>query len=422
MTVAVGTSVPEAPFDAVYLTIGTVSWVVAVLKFRAWRRDPSRGLLVVTLSIASPATSFVVAAPLVYRLIDRVAHRGNLATVLVYLGITGFSAAAVVLARIWTPPGERGERERVWAAAGDDVWRQVRRRLAVFAVLVPVMVALFFLGGADSPETPLTFDTTFAAVPQIAAFLVIYQALFGFALLDISRVCMGHASRLPEGWLRRGMRLVAVGGLTACGYVLCKLVAIGAAFYGVTGTDWLSTALGPAFAAAGAVLITTGFAGPAVAAWTRRRRDYQALRPLWDLVYRADGRLALEGPPSAWTERLAFRDLEWRTARRGLEIRDGQLTLRPFIDPAAVTAAGEVAERAGLDERDRAALVVATALRSAVEALGSGVPPRAREDQTQLPGLDAEPAEERAHLVRVARSLYSPLTGEALAAATAGAS
>lgn len=407
----------EAPFNLVYLGIGTAAWGVAGLKIRAWRRDPSPGLLVVALTIAAPATAFVVAAPVLYRLIDRVAHRGNLATLLVYLGITGFSAAAVVLARMWTPPKERGDAQ-VWDGATADTWHEVRRRLAVFAVLVPVMTVLFFTGGATAPETPLTFDTTFATIPQIALFLVLYQALFGFALVDISRVCFGHASRLPTGPLRSGIRLIALGGLIACGYVLCKLIAIGAAFAEIAGTEWLSTALGPAFAALGAVLITAGFAGPAVSAWGRRRRDYQALRPLWDLVYRADRRLALEAPPSAWTERLAFRDLEWRTARRGLEIRDGQLTLRPWADPEVVTAAARVARRAGLDDEDRAALIVAAALRGAAAALNEGTAPRPREDQVPLPGLDAEPADERAHLVRVARYLYAPLTGEALTAAT----
>jgi hypothetical protein len=410
--------ISDLPFDIGYLGIGTAAWAVAGLKIRAWRRDPSRGLLVVTLTIAAPATAFVVAAPVVYRLIDRIAYLGNLATLLVYLGITGFSACAVVLARMWTPPSERAG-SQVWDAATAATWRRVRWPLAVFAVLVPVMIVLFFTGGADNPETPLTFDTTFAKIPGIAIFLVIYQALFGFALIDIGRVCLRHASRLPPGWLRRGIRLIALGGLVACGYVVCKLIAIGAAYARVSGLEWLSTALGPGFATLGSVLITSGFAGPAAAAWTRRRRDYQALRPLWDVVYRADRRLALEAPPSAWTERLAFRDLEWRTARRGLEIRDGQLTLRPWVDPAVVTAAGQVAERAGLEEGDRAALIVAAALRSAVEALNSGIPPRPREDQAPLPGLDTEPAEERAHLVRVACNLYAPLTGEALAVATA---
>ncbi|MFD7117961.1 MAB_1171c family putative transporter [Streptomyces sp. NPDC056652] len=415
----VGTSgIPEAPFNVVYLGIGTVAWVVAVLKFLAWRREPSPGLLVVALTIVGPATAFVVAAPVLYRLIDGLTGRGNLATLFVYLGITGFSASVVVLARMWTPPKKRTN-SRVWEGVTGDTWRQARRRLAVFAVLVPTMIVLFLTGGADSPETPLTFDTTFATSPRIAVFLVIYQVLFGFALIDISRVCSGHAAGLPYGWLRRGIRLIAVGGLVACGYVGCKLIAIGAAFAEVDGVEWLSTAAGPAFAALGAVLITSGFAGPAIAAWTLRRRDYQALRPLWDLVYRADRRLALEAPPSPWTERLAFRDLEWRTARRGLEIRDGQLTLRPWVDPAVVAAATAVAERTGLDDRDRAALIVAAALRAAGEALNAGTPPRPREDQAPLPGLDAEPAEERAHLVRVARSLYAPLTGEALAVATA---
>ncbi|GAA2740002.1 MAB_1171c family putative transporter [Kitasatospora cinereorecta] len=407
----------ELPFDVVYLGIGTLAWVVALLKFRAWRRDPSFGLLVVALSIAAPSSAFLFAAPPVYRLIDRVSGLGNLATLLVYLGIMGFSAATVVLALLWTPPEHR-DGSRIWAPTPDGaVRRRVRRRLAVFAVLVPVMVALFLAGGPYRPETPLTFDTTYAPVGDVALFLVIYQGLFAFALLDIGRVCLGHASRLPGGWLRRGIRSLAVGALTACGYVLCKITAIGAAYGGVAGLEWLSTGVGPAFAALGAVFITVGFAGPAGAAWARRRGDYRALRPLWDLVYRADRRLALEAPPAPWRERFALRDLEWRTTRRGLEIRDGQLTLRPWVDPAAVEAAEQVAERHGLDPDGRAALVVAAALRSAVAALDAGRPARPREEQVVLPGLDADPAEERAHLVRVARALASPATGEAVAGA-----
>lgn len=412
--------ISDTPYNVVYLGIGTGAWIVGVMKIRAWRRDPSPGLLIVAMTIIPSATAFLAASPLLYRLIDRVTHRGNLATLLVYLGITTFSATALMLARIWSPTTDRLN-SLVWDAAAGDFWRQVRARIAVFAVLVPVMIVLFLTGGADSPETPLTFDTTFAARPGIAVFLVIYQGLFGFALVDIGRVCLGHAARLPAGALRRGIRRVALGGFVACGYVVCKLVAIGAAFAGVTGTEWLSTVVGPVFAAAGAALITIGYAGPATAAWTRRRRDYQALRPLWDLVYGADRRLALEAPPSAWTERLAFRDLEWRTARRGLEIRDGQLTLRPWVDPAVVAAADGIAARTGLDDADRAALIVAAGLRFAAGALSEGRPARPREDQIALPGLDAEPAEERAHLVRVARYLQAPPTAEALGAAGSGA-
>ncbi|MEV7178756.1 MAB_1171c family putative transporter [Kitasatospora sp. NPDC093679] len=409
-------AVSEAPFNAVYLAIGAAAWVVAALKFRAWRRDPSPGLLVVALAIASPASSFLMASPVLYRAIDRLAHTGNLATLLVYLGITGFSAAAVVLALIWTPPGDR-DGDRIWDVSSSGTRRRIRARLTLFAVLAALMAVLFAAGRAGAPETPLTFDTTFATVPAIACFLVLYQGAFAFALIDIARVCRGHAARLPAGWLRGGIRLIALGSATACLYVLCKIVAIGAAAAGIGGAEWLSTAAGPAFAAVGALLITAGFAGPAGANWARRRRDYRALRPLWDLVYRADRRLALEAPPARWTERLALRDLEWRTTRRGLEIRDGQLTLRPWVDPAVVAGSARIAERAGLDGPERAALVVAAALRSAVAALDAGRPPRPREEQAVLPGLDADPAEERAHLVRVSRGLDGPLIAEALAAA-----
>ncbi|MFJ5926863.1 MAB_1171c family putative transporter [Kitasatospora sp. NPDC092948] len=405
----------ELPYNLVYLVIGGAAWAVAWLKLRAWRRDPSFGLLVVTLAVASPATAFLLASPLLYRAVGRLTGVGNLATLLVYLGVVGFSAAAMVLALVWAPPEERAG-DQVWAPLDGRLRQRVRRRTAVFATLVPVLVALFLIGGPYRPETPLTFDTTFAPRAATALFLALYQGLFAYALIDIGRVCLGHAARLPAGWLRRGIRLLASGALTACGYVVCKIAALALGNAGVDGVEWLSTALGPAFAALGAVGITLGFAGPAGAAWTSRRRDFRALRPLWDLVYRADRRLALEGPPSpAWRERVALRDLEWRTTRRGLEIRDGQLTLRPWIDPAAVRGAERFAEQSALDPDERDALVVAAALRSAIDGLAAKAVPRPREEQPVLPGLDADPAEERAHLVLVASFLQSPLLERALA-------
>ncbi|KIQ63132.1 hypothetical protein TR51_30620 [Kitasatospora griseola] len=405
----------ELPYNLVYLGIGGIAWTVAGLKLRAWRREPSFGLLVVALAVASPSTSFLLASPLLYRAVGRLTGVGNLATLLVYLGIVGFSAATVVLALVWAPPEERAG-DQVWAPLDDRLRQRVRRRTAVFAAMVPVLVALFLIGGPYRPETPLTFDTTFAPHTATALFLALYQSLYAYSLIDIGRVCLGHAARLPAGWLRRGIRFIAAGALTACGYVVCKIAAIALAYAGVDGAEWLSTALGPLFATLGAIGITLGFAGPAGAAWTSRRRDFRALRPLWDLVYRADRRLALEGPPSpAWRERVALRDLEWRTTRRGLEIRDGQLTLRPWIDPAAVRGAERFAERSALGPDERDALVVAAALRSAVGALAAREVPRPREEQPVLPGLDADPAEERAHLVLVSSFLQSPLLERALA-------
>jgi hypothetical protein len=227
--------------------------------------------------------------------------------------------------------------------------------------------------------------------------------------VDIGRVCWQHASRLPDGWLRRSVRMIAVGCHITLGYVLCKLVAIGATLAGADGLDWLSTSAGPAFAAAGALHITPGFAIPAIAAWIQRRRAYRALRPLWQAVYRADDRLALESPPRVWTEVLAVRDLEWRTVRRVLEIRDGQAALRPWVQPESVARAVRTAEAAGLPPQDRDALVVATALASALRALDAGQPGRDRDEQVPLPGMTAEPAEERDHLLRVARAMRRPL-------------
>lgn len=399
---------PEGPYDVVYLSICALAWIVVVFKLRALRRDASTGLLVLALATALPATAFGIAAPGVYRAIDRATGVANLATLGVYVFISGFSACAMVLALLWTPPEERSSGRTVWEAA-PRVRDRLRRRLLVFAVALPAMVVLFLAAGRLTPETPLVFDTTFATRPAVAAFLAIYQGLFGYALVDIGRVCWKHASRLPCGWLRRGVRMIAVGCHITLGYVLCKLVAIGATLAGVHGLDWLSTSAGPAFAAAGALHITPGFAVPAVAAWIQRRRAYRTLRPLWQAVYRADDRLALESPPPVWTEVLAVRDLEWRTVRRVLEIRDGQAALRPWVDPESVRQAARAAEAAGLPPRDRDALVVAAALTSALRALDAGEPGRDRDQQVPLPGLTAEPAEERDHLLRVARAMRRPL-------------
>ncbi|MCQ8774799.1 DUF6545 domain-containing protein [Streptomyces telluris] len=237
--------------------------------------------------------------------------------------------------------------------------------------------------------------------------------------------------------------------MVALGYVACKVAAIIAAAAGNYGLNWdmLSTEVGPLFASAGAMLISSGFVYPAAHAWYKRRRDYLALRPLWLAAAEADGNVLLDPMPTRVQHHLAVRDLKWRLTRCLAEIRDAQLAMRVWEDPSVTALAEQRARAAGLSVEEteataaaatfRAALRTRTAVidRAARAAVAQGLPlPEVREIVAAValkglhgddpittavpsqPGTPTDQIKERHNLVRISRALASPLVEDVLQA------
>ncbi|MET8682098.1 MAB_1171c family putative transporter [Streptomyces sp. NPDC004647] len=441
-------------FDAAYLGAALVIGAALAFKLRGWREARSAQLAFSCACHAFVALAFLSATPAAYELIGSVTGIPNLATLLVYGFITCFSASAQGLALLWTTM--TSDPAETWSIAGT----RVTRRLAVYAALLLTMICLFGYAAASGylpgRPHPLDFDTFYAAQPPVAVFLFVYQGSYAYALLGIAQACWRHADELaardPERVaVRTGVRLIASGCQVALGYVLCKVVAIGAALQGRRDLDVLSTVAGPMFATIGAMLMCVGFVLPALRAWQERRNAYIALRPLWLAAAEADDNILLDPVPPKLNHLFAVRDLKWRLSRCTAEIRDAQLAMRMWEDPLVADTAAALVLEQGQSEEEAEAAGAAAALRGAIrsrraeldriarEVVAHGMPVEAVPDAVAEalthspvsrpaepdhltppapPPVPAqEPADQRAErdrLVRIARALSSPAVSEAL--------
>ncbi len=432
-------------FDVGYLGCALIIAVSLAFKVRGWRQARSAQLAASCLCHGFTATAFFCAAPVVYRLIGTVSGVPNLATLAVYGCITGFSGSAQALALLWTT--RTPDPADTWPVAG----ARVRRRLLIVAALLAAMTALFAgaaaTGRLPGPSHPLDFDTTYAPQPAVAAFLFVYQGSFAFALLGICQACRRHAdelaSREPDRVaVRTGVRMISTGCVVALGYVLCKVVAIGAAMAGRTDWNVLSTVAGPLFASIGALMMCAGFIYPAQQGWQERRRDFVALRPLWLAAAAADRNILLDPVPPRLLHRLAVRDLRWRLSRCTAEIRDAQLAMRVWEDPRVAETAQALAREQGWAEEDVTAAGSAAALLGAIRArkteldraaratVARGLPVEAvtaavsqalsrglpffEPDRAVTPESAENLRAERARLVRISKALGSAPVVEAL--------
>ncbi|MFJ3792820.1 MAB_1171c family putative transporter [Kitasatospora sp. NPDC090091] len=160
---------------------------------------------------------------------------------------------------------------------------------------------------------------------------------------------------------------------------------------------------------AGAVCVTLGFAGATASAWAdragraRARRDHRRLGPLWSAMRAALPEIELVPPERLFGGRRGRRrgDVRFALYRRIIEIRDGQLALRPHLHPAVPRWVAEVVGPA--DAEELAAVVEAAAIAAGLEAARAGhrFPVGPGEGCVPHP-VPADLREEAAWLVKVA--------------------
>ncbi|MES4905793.1 MULTISPECIES: MAB_1171c family putative transporter [unclassified Streptomyces] len=395
-----------------YVTVSAVMYGLAGYKAWAWVAERIPSLLLMAVGAAVGGTAFTAATPVVYRWIGETSGISNLATLVVYTQVVVCFGCLRALALLWSP-------RRLAATGGGRPPRglamrgALRRVLPGYAAAIAVMWALFLSAGLPTGEKPLTFDTAFADRPPVFAFLLLYQAAFGWALWSMVYVCCQRLKDVHDPILRCSLLLLVIGCTFIGTYGVCKLIAIVGAVLGSHALDVLSSDVGPALSSLGGVITATGWTRAALRTRRQRRRDFYALETLWTTVTQADPGVILHSSPSgsAW---------EFHTLRRAHEIRDGQLALRPWTSQDIVNAARRLTREHGLEspERDapeRDALAAAAGIRGALDALRAGRPPR--QPCERLPGIDVPPQAERRHLVAVARQLDSPLVARVLAEA-----
>lgn len=129
--------------------------------------------------------------------------------------------------------------------------------------------------------------------------------------------------------------------------------------------------------------------------WSRQRRSYRRLEPLWRTLSEAVPQVRLADGDDAG-------DIGLRLYRRVIEIRDAQLLLEPFADADAVARAEEAARARGLAGEPLQAYVEATALATALPRWDPDRPAAASTASPRKTAGDATLSRETRFLERVA--------------------
>lgn len=392
--------------DTVLYTLCAVSgWIACGYMVRLQRRHPSQARRAICVGLGAFAAGITVAVPAVATAIDQVSGLPNLAKVMSHAGALTISAnAEIMLLNFALPPATAATRARRW------IW--------VTACAFLVMVGLFAY--TLTYDEPVLLTVEYATDPVVTAYLLIFLLLGFFAYcFDITRLCWSFAKICGRPWLRRGLRITAVGAAFALLYSTNKIVYLIAywASYQPTGERQIAAVL----VTIGALLITIGLTMPA---WgptlkiTRRWEDfhsYRQLEPLWRDLIAALPELELD--PTLRRSSTAARDIEYALTRRVAEIRDGRLALRPYTDASVTALAEQFAEQAALTTEERQAAVEAAHLACALRRHGAGLVAAVPQPADELHRPDGGYAGEVAWLTLVTDAYArSPVVAQTLAA------
>jgi hypothetical protein len=356
-----------------YVAVALVAGAAAIFKLHALWRDPGNSAtryLCLTLIALAAALTVSITAPhaLINRILEGNAARfvDNALTVAAAFGVQGVLnhlVHAPVLAR-----------------------RRMRRAVAAALGALGAMAALFVLAPVHRPV--LDFAGAYGSEPLFVAYLLVYLGYLGSALAGILRLTSRYTRHAERTFLRLGLRLIEIGagcGLLYVGYKGAYFVLLAFGHHTLGVESLVSTAL----AGAAALFVTIGATIPAWGqslARTGRRLSqqhaYRRLRPLWADLTAVAPDITLT-PVSTRLASLRLRDAGIQLYRRVIEIYDGRMVLRPYLDAAVAARAAAFAQDAGLAGSDAAAVVEAARLAAGIDAMKRDA--RATDEDLALP-------------------------------------
>lgn len=346
---------------ALYAVCAAAGWLAFGYKVRDLRRDrDNRVLRAMVCSFFSFAAGVSLAIPPIATGVDTLTGLPNLAKLLSHAGVMSIAAQAEVLLLFLALPAERAApkaRRRLWVSAG------------AFAVLV----GLWLVTLSVRPPAQLTVE--YARTPAVAGYLIVYLCAFVVYSADIARLCWRFARVSSRPWLRRGLRVTAVGAAFALAYCASKAgYLIGYRLgHRPTGEREVAAVLVTISALLMIVGLTLPAWGPAIdrsLTWLARLRAWRRLEPLWAAVTGVQPHLVLDD--QAHRAKVAFRDIDYALHRRITEIRDGRLALRPYIDRRVTEASTELLAGSDLPAEGRAAVTEAAMIAAGVRGLRAG--------------------------------------------------
>jgi hypothetical protein len=355
-----------------YYIPATALWICLGVKLpdlrRAWRDPLVRSVCVV---IGVGGAGFFFAAPPTIAAVNDVSGIANASSLLVYVIISTFSAACLLLIIHWRggPP--------------EHVRRVSRRWRLGYLLVITALIVLFVLG--DAPvERRTDFDTYYASAPFISEMITLYLVAHMTAALVTTALCWRWALQV-HGWLRAGLGILCAGWLLNLSFSSLKLAAVAAHW---SGRDWdtLSTTFSPFFSALAAPFAIVGFLLPLIGPWAvttaRTLAVHRRLGPLWRELGRAAAPGTSLAAPIPW-----YASPQVRLTRREAGIQDGLSLVRPQLDDEVRARAQSAAEAAGRTSQDALVIGRAAMIRAAALATRQG-----RTRAPRVPGDTAVPA------------------------------
>ncbi|MFD0821504.1 MAB_1171c family putative transporter, partial [Micromonospora zhanjiangensis] len=346
---------------ALYAICAAAGWLAFGYKLRDLRSDrDNRVLRAMVYAFGSFAAGVTLAILPLAAAVDTSTGLPNLAKVLAHAGVMSVAAQAEVLLLFLALPGERAA-------------PRARLRLLMSAGAYAALVGLWLVTLAAGAPVALTVE--YARVPAVLAYLVVYLCVFVAYSADIARLCWRFARVAARPWLRRGLRVTAMGAVFGLAYCASKAGYLVGYRLGAhpAGEQRVAAVLVTISALLMIVGLTLPAWGPAVdlaLTWSRRQVAWRRLGPLWTAVTAAQPQLVLDD--GVRRTGVAFRDIDYALHRRITEIRDGRLALRPYIDERVTEAAAELLAGSGLPAAERAAVLEATMIAAGVRGLRTG--------------------------------------------------
>jgi len=389
--------------EVFYPACALAAWVAVGYRLRALRKhghNPALRTLCTALVFLAATATF--ATPALARLLDGLICVANLTILSAHVCVVLFSATVLRMLLFWSYPPEEAR-------------RRARPLRPIAALIVVALVVLFLL--APLEETTPSLAGRYARYPWVAQYLAVYLGTLAVASAAVARLCWRFAKIAQRPWLRRGLRVAVVSALFGMLFCVCKGAYVTGLWLGVD-LRFLEAAA-PVIVTVSALLSVGGFTMPAwgphldeLGARLGRYRAYKQLYPLWLALYQAMPQIALMPAESCRT--CPARDLDFLLYRRVIEIRDGQLSLRPFFDNRVAATAARFGRASGLTGKDLDAAVEASVLAAAMRARNNE-----RHVSTAVPDAPggSDLCSEIASLVPVARAFArSPVVRAVLAA------
>lgn len=321
-------------------------------ELRAREADPLRRAMCACVAALWAAT----AAQLFAAAIDGHTGMGHLADVISdACAMTAAHAGRLCLVYISHPAHEARPRTRL-------------HHLAILLALAAVVV-LYFVFPARAE--PLPWHRT------DAVYLYVYIGFVGITLASVFRLITRYARLAGRRSLRVGLRLIAAGAACGLAFLAVQAAMLAGDELGAGLGQWNDRVAMPLELATES-LVVIGAAVPAwggplgeAVRWVRDHRSCRRIHPLWLAVHQANPELTLAAPDGTgrWWRR---RDAGFLLYRQVIEIRDGQLALRPYIDPGVAETVTALARRAGLPEEEIQVTVEAAAVAAAIAAKEQG--------------------------------------------------